>query len=216
MRALRITLCVCILVVLGLGGNVHVRAESGPLMQIEVNTDTHRLTVYRDGIAIKQYPVALGRPDSPTPIGNWKLINKYKNWGGGFGTRWLGLNVPWGIYGIHGTNRPHSIGWSASAGCIRMRNRDVEELYEMIRVGTPVRIVGDPLQYMRRLKDGDIGTDVWLVQDRLLRLGFYRGPCNGRFSLSTQAALKAFERSQHLPVDGVVSVRDYHALGLIE
>ena len=47
------------------------------------------------------------------------------NWGGGFGTRWLGLNVPWGIYGIHGTNQPWSIGTQASAGCIRMFNRHV-------------------------------------------------------------------------------------------
>ena len=44
-------------------------------------------------------------------------------------------------YGIHGTNNPDSIGTAASSGCIRMRNSDVEELYSLVQVGTPVRLV---------------------------------------------------------------------------
>ncbi len=43
-------------------------------------------------------------------------------------------------YGIHGTNAPSSIGRKASHGCIRMRNRDVEELFEMVAVGDPVEL----------------------------------------------------------------------------
>ncbi len=59
--------------------------------------------------------------------------------GGGFGSRWMGLNVPWGgKYGIHGTNQPGSIGFNASAGCIRMRNKDVEELYNLVEYNTTV------------------------------------------------------------------------------
>jgi len=54
----------------------------------------------------------------------------------------MGLNVPWGIYGIHGTNKPWTIGQFASHGCIRMRNKDVEELFEWIPVGTNVLIEG--------------------------------------------------------------------------
>ncbi len=63
-------------------------------------------------------------------------------WGGeGFGSRWLGLNVPWGgKYGIHGTNQPGSIGYNISAGCVRMRNRDIEELYELVSKDTIVHI----------------------------------------------------------------------------
>jgi lipoprotein-anchoring transpeptidase ErfK/SrfK len=43
-----------------------------------------------------------------------------------------------GDYAIHGTNRPNSIGRFVSYGCIRMHNRDVIDLFERVRVGTPV------------------------------------------------------------------------------
>ncbi len=43
-------------------------------------------------------------------------------------------------YGIHGTDVPTSIGTSASHGCVRVRNEDIETLYQMVRVGTPVFI----------------------------------------------------------------------------
>ncbi len=43
--------------------------------------------------------------------------------------RWIGLNVPWGVSGIHGTNMPGTIGSEASHGCIRMLDKDVEEHY---------------------------------------------------------------------------------------
>ena len=54
------------------------------------------------------------------------------------GMRWIGLDQAG--YGIHGTNAPGSIGRAASHGCIRMRNRDAEELFEMVRVGDVVEI----------------------------------------------------------------------------
>ena len=54
------------------------------------------------------------------------------------GTRWLGLSRKG--YGIHGTNRPNSIGRNASHGCIRMRNREVEELFKMVAVGEKVEL----------------------------------------------------------------------------
>ena len=57
------------------------------------------------------------------------------------GTRWLGLSKKG--YGIHGTNAPGSIGRNASHGCIRMRNRDVEELFELVAVGDMVELVGE-------------------------------------------------------------------------
>jgi lipoprotein-anchoring transpeptidase ErfK/SrfK len=57
------------------------------------------------------------------------------------GTRWMGLNVKG--YGIHGTNAPRSVGHATSHGCIRLRNRDVERLYAMLRVGDIVEIRGE-------------------------------------------------------------------------
>jgi lipoprotein-anchoring transpeptidase ErfK/SrfK len=54
------------------------------------------------------------------------------------GTRWMGLSKDG--YGIHGTNAPASIGHAASHGCIRMRQQDLEELFDLIPVGTAVKI----------------------------------------------------------------------------
>ncbi len=45
------------------------------------------------------------------------------------------------LYRIHGTNAPSTIGKAVSSGCIRMRNQDVEELYERIPVGTKVVVL---------------------------------------------------------------------------
>jgi lipoprotein-anchoring transpeptidase ErfK/SrfK len=50
------------------------------------------------------------------------------------------LTLRGGEYAIHGTNRPESIGRFVSAGCIRMHNRDIVELYSLVGVGTPVLV----------------------------------------------------------------------------
>jgi lipoprotein-anchoring transpeptidase ErfK/SrfK len=51
------------------------------------------------------------------------------------------LTLAGGEYAIHGTNRPNSIGTYASYGCIRMFNQDIMDLFERVRVGTPVVVV---------------------------------------------------------------------------
>jgi lipoprotein-anchoring transpeptidase ErfK/SrfK len=56
---------------------------------------------------------------------------------GVMGTRRLELGDG---YGIHGTDHPETIGQSVSHGCVRMRNEDIEKLYPMVPVGTPVYI----------------------------------------------------------------------------
>ncbi|WP_103896689.1 L,D-transpeptidase [Caloramator fervidus] len=106
---------------------------------IIVNTKTHTLTLYKNGIPIKKYKVAVGKPSTPTPKGHFKIINKVINPGGPFGARWLGLNIK-GI-GIHGTNNPSSIGKNISNGCIRMLNKDIIELSSIVPIGTPVIII---------------------------------------------------------------------------
>ncbi|MGQ9497922.1 MAG: L,D-transpeptidase family protein, partial [Desulfotomaculales bacterium] len=111
-----------------------------PQKPIVILIDIHNrtLTIISKGRVYRQYPVALGKPATPTPVGHWKVIWKATDWGNGFGSRWIGINVPWGIYGIHGTNNPDSIGSYASHGCIGMFNHDVEELYEWVDHGTDV------------------------------------------------------------------------------
>ncbi|NDV85861.1 L,D-transpeptidase family protein [Aurantimonas aggregata] len=51
------------------------------------------------------------------------------------------INLGWGAYRIHGTNNPRSIGSAASAGCFRMRNEDVRDLYERVNVGAQVVVL---------------------------------------------------------------------------
>lgn len=190
------------------------------IFSIEVYPLKHRLIVRKQGQKIKTYPIAVGNPSTPTPVGEYKVIYKGKNWGPSFGPRWLGLNVPWGVYGIHGTNKPYSIGQHMSHGCIRMRNRDVMELYEIVPIGTKVtiygHILGDPGHNPRSLAEGDVGGDVQLIQSRLKSAGYYHGVCDGKFRANTTAALKKFQRDHHLAPNGVVSMKVYEALGLLE
>ncbi len=100
----------------------------------------------------KEYSVGTGKFNK-TPEGTFKITNKlnkpvwYKPEGGVIpfgspdnllGTRWMGINFPG--YGIHGTWDEDSVGKQSSAGCIRLKNKDVEELYKIITVGTKVVI----------------------------------------------------------------------------
>lgn len=55
-----------------------------------------RLYVMDGQQPVDQFKIAAGKKRFPTPIGVWQVKNKSRNWGSGFGTRWLGLNVPWG------------------------------------------------------------------------------------------------------------------------
>lgn len=109
--------------------------------RIVINVKNHTLTLYKNNSPFKTYPVAVGKASSPTPKGTFKIINKAINPGGPFGARWLGLNAPYGDYGIHGTNNPSSIGKNISNGCIRMFNKDVIELNSLVPIGTVVQII---------------------------------------------------------------------------
>lgn len=85
------------------------------------------------------FPIAIGKPDTPTPQGYWKIQNKkILSDFGVFGTYWMGLNQPG--YGIHGTNQPELIGQAVSGGCIRMHNTDIQTLFPYVHIGTPIII----------------------------------------------------------------------------
>jgi len=188
-------------------------------VSIVIDTEKFTLTVSSDGQPYKTYPVAVGRPSfyALTPVGQWVVIHKGLNWGGGFGTRWIGLNVPWGIYGIHGTNKPYSIGTRASAGCIRMFNRDVEELYRWVKIGTPVEIIGEKptVRITRPLSRGASGREVVEFQLRLQELGFDPGRADGRYGPATERAVQAFQRAYGLPVTGRAELDVLFLLGLL-
>lgn len=229
-QGLRVMIAAILFVILGSTvrtGNPHayadpalpIVADSG-FFSIDIYPHTHRLVVLAQGQKIKTFRIAVGNPSTPTPVGEYQVIYKGKDWGPSFGPRWLGLNVPWGNYGIHGTNRPDSIGQHLSHGCIRMRNHDVIELFDMIPVGTKVtiygHILGDALHDPRALAEDDVGGDVQLVQSRLKSGGYFQGVCNGKFRSDTTLAVKRFQRDHQLPEDGVITHLVYEHLGLLE
>lgn len=181
---------------------------------LQVDIPSRTLTVFSDGVSFRVFPVAVGKTATPSPVGEWKIVNKGVNWGTGFGTRWLGLNVPWGTYGIHGTNKPWSIGTKASHGCIRMRNQDVEVLYKWVVAGTEVKLTG-PIPRktsVPKLQKGQANQDVVSLQFLLRQAGLYNLPADGRFGEQTEQAVLRFQAIEGLPENGVADAAVWKAL----
>lgn len=185
---------------------------------IEVDTKTLFLIDNNSQDIIKKYSIASGKPKSPTPLGSYQITIKGK-WGEGFGSRWLGLDIPWGKYGIHGTNKPGSIGFNASGGCIRMRNSDVEDLFERVGEGTRVIITNGyygPFGYgFRDLRPGATGADVLEVQKRLLQKGYYQGEVDGIYGEGMKKSLIDFLRDNNIPLTDKLTPEIYEKLGII-
>lgn len=188
---------------------------------IEIETTKMSLTVYQDGKEVVKYPCAVGKSSTPSPLGEWRIVQKSLNWGNGFGTRWLGLNVPWGIYGIHGTNKPGSIGTYASHGCIRMFNHDVEKLYPLIPLDATVRILEKGRMFPENiqpmpLKNGASGQQVVYVQSRLKELGYEFDRADGRYGNMTELAVKYYQAWNCLETTGEMDEATYRSMGMIQ
>lgn len=107
---------------------------------IKINLRERRLYLYQRQQLYNSYPIAIGKPGTPSPVGTWTIINKKIMDGRQvYGTRWLGLSKP--NYGIHGTNNPSCIGKAVSLGCIRMHNHNIETIFPLVHLGTPVKII---------------------------------------------------------------------------
>ena len=120
--------------------------------RIVVSIPDRKLAVIDDiESRITVFSVAVGAPATPSPTGTFTIVNRIPNptyykpgrvIGPGdanpLGTRWIGLSQKG--YGIHGTDAPGSIGRATSHGCIRLRNRDVESLFELVRPGDIVEL----------------------------------------------------------------------------
>jgi lipoprotein-anchoring transpeptidase ErfK/SrfK len=129
------------------------RAEEASVApkRIVVSLPDRKLALLQGERIVKIYDVAVGKPSTPSPSGEFQIATRVANptWFGHgrivapsaknpVGTRWIGLSARG--YGIHGTNVPSSIGKAASHGCIRMRNKDVEELFELVTTGIKVEL----------------------------------------------------------------------------
>lgn len=190
-------------------------------LYLEIDVAIRTIKLIEEGQVIAKYPVAVGTSETPTPLGEWRVVQKCLNWGNGFGTRWMGLNVPWGIFGIHGTDKPYSIGSYASHGCIRMFNRDVEKLYPQVPLGITVRIVENGKMFPKnlkptRVKKNSYGQQVVYVQSRLKELGIELDRADGRFGNMTELAVKYFQVWHGLKVTGELDEETYRAMGMIK
>src|SRR5712692_3928992 len=124
--------------------------EAAP-RRIVISIADRKLVLLDGDRPLKIYDIAVGKPSTPSPQGEFRIINHVPNptWYGPkvvvppgkdnpLGTRWMGLSAKG--YGIHGTNVPSSIGKAASHGCIRMRQQDLEDLFDLVKVGTTVEL----------------------------------------------------------------------------
>lgn len=117
-----------------------------------VDLSQNILTLKTNEDVLKTYQVSTGM-DNLTPLGTFKVISKLKDpvWyktgaviqSGSpeniLGSRWIGISKSG--YGIHGTNQPETIGEHITAGCVRMREPDVQELYAILPLGTEITII---------------------------------------------------------------------------
>ena len=157
MGCLKLALYIMVAVTVLVNQPVYIQAMSKNVpSEVIINLPSRTLEYYKDNKLIKEYPVAIGKPSTPTPLGAFKIIDKEINpsWyppdkkgyvvssgpSNPLGYRWMGFG---GNYGIHGTNAPWEIGSVVSNGCIRMFEEDVEELFVQIQYNTPVHITYD-------------------------------------------------------------------------
>jgi len=136
-----------------------------------INLPELNLYYFKDGVYQRRYALAVGKPSWPTPTGNFKIHDKRKNptWNvpesiqeemedqgldvvekvppgprNPLGKYYMATTA-WGV-GIHATNRPGSVGYFVSHGCIRMLPEEIAQLFPEIQIGTPVKIIYRPIK----------------------------------------------------------------------
>ena len=148
-------LLIAILLTSAIPTRAQVETPASPTRRVVlVSIPDRQLALLEDGKVIAQFPVAVGASISPSPTGEFAIVRRLTNptyyrsrviippgKDNPIGTRWVGLSKKG--YGIHGTNAPLSIGHAVSHGCVRLRNRDMERLFAMLRLGDVVQIRGE-------------------------------------------------------------------------
>ena len=142
----------------------------GPRRGIVINIAEQRLYYFREGQLPVTYPIGISRDGWKTPIGKTKIVRKKENpiWYPGptarvdyphlgsavppgpdnpMGTHALYLN--WNALAIHGTNEPYAVGRRVTRGCIRLYPEDIVTLYPLVPIGTPVRVIDEPVKLGR-------------------------------------------------------------------
>jgi len=137
--------------------NQNASAAEEPPARLILSLEERHLNVVREGKPTIRYEVAVGQADWQTPTGNFAVMSKIENpaWqhpitkeeippgpDNPLGNRWIGF---WSNgeaqIGFHGTNQEELIGEAVSHGCVRMRNRDIKHLYNLVEIGTTVEVL---------------------------------------------------------------------------
>ncbi|MFS0781024.1 L,D-transpeptidase [Bacillus sp. 1P06AnD] len=161
---------ICIVLCL-LGPMLPGAGKAAPLKEpslVIVNKANNKLAYFKDGKMVGMYNVGTGKSNELTPEGLFTFVVKAKNPyyrkkdipGGDprnpLGTRWIGFDAKGTdgrTYGVHGTNAPWSIGRYISNGCIRMHNKDVETLYELIPLDSKILVTMSSKSFAKLAKE---------------------------------------------------------------
>lgn len=133
-----------------LRAGTRLKVNKGPFGAV-VDLSDFRLTIHAHGYYVRHYAIGIGKAQS-TPIGDYTVTTKLENptyyppEGGEvasddpanpLGEYWLGIGDG---YGIHGTIDESSVGRAESRGCIRLRNQDIAEVFDLLTPGSAVRV----------------------------------------------------------------------------
>jgi lipoprotein-anchoring transpeptidase ErfK/SrfK len=131
----------------------------GEVVNLILKLKEKQVYVYRGDKVIGKYPVAIGKKTTPTPTGEWYVMEKITNPGwtnfntgklvkpgpkNPMGERWIGFHTDGkDMIGFHGTPDVKSVGQAVSNGCVRMFNKDVKTIFPLVEVGTVVKVVNE-------------------------------------------------------------------------
>jgi L,D-transpeptidase ErfK/SrfK len=171
--------------------NRHLIPAGAEPPAIVINVAQRLLFFFQEDGTVRAFPVAVGRPDWPTPRGRFEIAVKEvdPDWDvpisiqeemahkgqpvltkvppgpdNPLGNRWLGLSIP--AVGIHGTNHPSSIYGFTTHGCIRVHPDDILVLFDLVSVGTRVELIYEPVLLASDERGGiylEVHRDVYRV-----------------------------------------------------
>lgn len=158
MQRARATLATFAAMLLNLHAQVIDIPTSPAPERLELSRSRRALTLYRGEVALKTYRVAVGRPGWETPLGQFHVFQMVRDpaWkhplthkifpsgaaGNELGHYWIGFSTDGDTaIGFHGTPHPETVGRAASHGCVRMHERDIAELFQLVAIGTVVSVV---------------------------------------------------------------------------
>lgn len=127
--------------------------------KIVIRLQSRQLELHEANQLVKSYDIAVGQADWETPIGNFAVLDLRQDplWqhpitgeaiatgpDNPLGTRWIGFAYSDGYHiGIHGTNQEELVGQAVSHGCVRMRDPEIQEVFQEIALGTPITVRPD-------------------------------------------------------------------------